>query len=104
MPPKKSKNEQDKFVIDFGNNVYDFRVKNNMTQGELARKSTLDRSHISQIELGERAANLRTIERLARGLGVQPSELMPLLHRKPFRPRLIKRKIKRKKLKTRPNI
>lgn len=50
------------------------RTKNNLSQGDLARKTGLARSYISRLEDGEyKSPSLMTLVRLAKGLGI-PSE------------------------------
>ncbi|MCB9672961.1 MAG: helix-turn-helix transcriptional regulator [Alphaproteobacteria bacterium] len=47
-----------------------------MTQAELAARSGVATPEISKIESGARAAGLVTLEKLARGLQVEPWELL----------------------------
>jgi transcriptional regulator with XRE-family HTH domain len=47
-----------------------------MSQDDLAERSSVDRSAISNYERGLREPNLRTIVRLARALGVEPAFLL----------------------------
>ena len=47
-----------------------------MTQGELAEKANVSLITISRLERGERDPHLGTLARVARGLGVQPFELL----------------------------
>jgi len=47
-----------------------------MSQEALAQEAKLDRAAISIIERGARAANLRTILKLARALRVPPASLL----------------------------
>ncbi|HJT76408.1 MAG TPA: helix-turn-helix transcriptional regulator [Gemmataceae bacterium] len=46
-----------------------------MTQAELAAKAGLPQSHISRLEDGQHAPTAKTIERLARALNTEPSQL-----------------------------
>jgi DNA-binding XRE family transcriptional regulator len=54
-----------------------------LTQLELAELVGLNRSTISELEVGARNAHLRTVRRLAAALGVAPQELVAV----PARPR-----------------
>jgi transcriptional regulator with XRE-family HTH domain len=49
-----------------------------MTQDEVAEKSGLHVTHISDLEHGRGNPTLRTIERLAHGLGVLPAHIFSL--------------------------
>lgn len=51
------------------------RTSRLLTQGELADKSGVAQNRISQMELGM-GARRKTIEALAKALGVEPSELV----------------------------
>lgn len=46
-----------------------------MTQTQLAALTDLDRSYLSGIERGERNPSLTNIIKIARALGVSPSEI-----------------------------
>jgi transcriptional regulator with XRE-family HTH domain len=60
----------------FGANLRRVREGAGMSQEALAHEASLDRAAISIIERGARAANLRTILKLARALRVAPSSLL----------------------------
>lgn len=47
-----------------------------MTQGELAHESDHHRNHIGLLERGERCPNVATLERIARPLKLEVSELL----------------------------
>lgn len=57
--------------------VKKFRKESGLTQIGLASASGLQQSHISRIEKGEISPTRKTIEAIARGLGVDVSELDP---------------------------
>lgn len=57
--------------------VQDLREKKGWTQEALAEKSGLPQSHISRIEGGKLSPSRKTIERLAKALGVTVSILDP---------------------------
>jgi transcriptional regulator with XRE-family HTH domain len=60
----------------FGVNLRRVRDGAGMSQEALAQEAKLDRAAISIIERGTRAANLRTILKLARALRVPPASLL----------------------------
>lgn len=53
------------------------RERRRMTRAELARASGLSRACVARIEDGPANPTFHTIVKLAAGLDVQPSELMP---------------------------
>lgn len=55
--------------------VEKIRLEKGMTMAELARKSGIAVSHIYNIENGLKMPSLRVICKLAKTLGVEPSEL-----------------------------
>lgn len=59
----------------FGTRVKKLRLKNKMSQLQLAQKSQLDLTTINEIENGNREPMLRTIWRIANALDVTLSEL-----------------------------
>jgi len=60
----------------FGDRVRMLRKAKNLSQEQLAERSGLHRNYIGGIERGERNVALLNILRLAKALGVTPSELM----------------------------
>lgn len=60
----------------FGNNLKDIRIAKKMTQVTLGVKCGLDDSQISKLERGVWDIQLSTIVILAKGLGVEPKELL----------------------------
>ena len=52
------------------------REEQGLSQERLGQMAGLDRTFISQIELGRRNVTLGTIHKLARALGVKPSDLL----------------------------
>ena len=59
-----------------GKNVRYYRLKKNLTQEQLAKKSNFHRSYISHIEHAKRNIFLTTLVKLAEVLGVNPSDLV----------------------------
>jgi transcriptional regulator with XRE-family HTH domain len=59
----------------FGRKIRLLRVKNGLSQEELAEQANLHRTYISSLELGHRNVSLKNIQALADALGVSPGEL-----------------------------
>lgn len=59
----------------FGRRVRELRTERGLSQEELASIARLDRSYLGAVERGERNVTLVKIVQIARGLGVEPSEL-----------------------------
>lgn len=60
----------------FGNVIRELRLEREMSQEELAHAADRHRTYVSLIERGINSPSLQTIFRLARVLGVKPSELL----------------------------
>ena len=59
----------------FGENIKYIRLQKKMSQGDIARALNVHRSYISGIERGVRNPSLKNIDRFARALDVDISEL-----------------------------
>lgn len=59
-----------------GANVRALRMKQSLTQEQLAEKCDLHRTYIGAVERGDRNISLKNIVRLADVLNVTPSELL----------------------------
>jgi len=59
-----------------GDNVRRIRVARGLSQEELAEQLGVHRTFMGAVERGERNLTLRSVERLAAGLGVDPSSLV----------------------------
>lgn len=59
-----------------GSRIKDLRVEQGFSQEELANKCHLHRTYISDIERGERNVSIENVERIARALEIDPSELL----------------------------
>ena len=59
----------------FGRRVRDIRLRQGLSQEDLANLSELDRSYVGGIERGERNVGLDNIYRLAEALGTDPVTL-----------------------------
>lgn len=53
------------------------RVRQRLTQEELAERAGMHRTFIGQLERGQRGMNVASLGRLARGLGVDGKDLLP---------------------------
>lgn len=61
-----------------GKKVRAIRKQRGLSQEELAFRSGLHRTYISDIERGDRNVSIKNIEKIARALGVKPSELLEI--------------------------
>jgi transcriptional regulator with XRE-family HTH domain len=60
----------------FAGNVRRLRSKKNLSQKALADKVGISVSYVSMLERGQRSPPLETVERMAKALGVTPSNLL----------------------------
>lgn len=60
----------------FGDKLRELRKQKELSQEELAFKSGLHRTYISDIERGSRNVSLRNIEKIAKAIGVSPKSLL----------------------------
>ncbi|HIK12641.1 MAG TPA: helix-turn-helix transcriptional regulator [Oscillatoriaceae cyanobacterium M33_DOE_052] len=60
----------------FGTRVRSLRKERGLSQEQLGELSQLHRNYIGGIERGERNLSFLNILRLAKGLGISPSELL----------------------------
>lgn len=78
---KRSKREtgegKDPELVAFGRRLCELREAAGMTQEGLAHAAGLHWTYIGQIERGERNLTYKNVLKLARGLGLDPVELMP---------------------------
>jgi len=65
-------------LVNAGKRIRALRRKRGLSQQQLAEISGLSQSSISYIEAGDRSPTLRTIEKIATGLGIESSELLVL--------------------------
>jgi transcriptional regulator with XRE-family HTH domain len=59
-----------------GDHIRDLRWEARLKQVELARRAGIAQNTLSQIELGHQVPSVSTLEKIARGLGVDLSELL----------------------------
>lgn len=69
--------EKDPELLALGRQVRELRKVRKLTQEELAHRAGLHWTYISQVERGTRNVGYRVLQKLAIGLGVQPSQIMP---------------------------
>lgn len=65
----------------FGHAVKMRREKLKLTQEDLAEEAQVHRTYLSDVERGSRNVSLINIEHIARGLGLQLSELFRIVER-----------------------
>jgi transcriptional regulator with XRE-family HTH domain len=63
----------------FGNVLKNLRAKQNLSQEELALRTDLHRTYISQLERGLKSPSLRTLEKLSKELDISLVGLMTLI-------------------------
>lgn len=70
------RNKHQNVLIDFGNNVRDARKKLGISQEELSYRAELHRTYIGMIERAEKNITLINIEKIAKALDLDISELL----------------------------
>jgi transcriptional regulator with XRE-family HTH domain len=78
--------DRDALCLRFGENLRRARRLARLSQEELGRRASLNRTEISKLEHGERAPRLETIVKVAGGLEVDPGELLVQMAWQPGRP------------------
>lgn len=59
-----------------GDNLKKIRLKKGMTQGDVHRKTGMDRAYVSGLEKGERNPTIANVQKLAEALGITPDLLL----------------------------
>ena len=59
-----------------GNRILSIRTSKDLSQEEVSYRCDVDRAKISKIENGSANCNVTTLIELAKGLGVEPKELL----------------------------
>lgn len=65
----------DKIEVKFGRRIKELRLKQNISQEELAFRCGLSKNYISDVERGTRNVSLKSIEKIANGFVVNLKEL-----------------------------
>jgi len=60
----------------FADNLRRIRAEKGISQEELAHRANIDRTYVSYLENQKYAVSIDIVARLAKGLGVFPSELL----------------------------
>ncbi len=63
-------------LVHIGENLRRLRVREAMTQAELAQKAGVTAATVARAERNEREPNMSTLRKLANALGVHPSKLI----------------------------
>lgn len=66
----------------FGIILKRIRIDKGISQEDLAYDSDLDRTFISLLERGQRQPTIATLFKLAKSLGIKPSEMVKILEEK----------------------
>jgi transcriptional regulator with XRE-family HTH domain len=74
--------EEETPTFNIGAILREIRKDKGLTQETLARRSILNRGHISDLELDKKQPYFETILKLAKGLGMTPGELTDIIHDK----------------------
>ncbi len=64
--------------VKLGEKIKKIRKENGLSQEQLATKSKLHRTYISDIERGDRNVSIRNIEKISKALGVTISDLLSI--------------------------
>lgn len=59
----------------FGMRIRELRLRENISQEELAWRCQLSKNYVSDVERGKRNVSLKAIEQFAKGLGVKVEDL-----------------------------
>lgn len=69
-------NKKHNILIKFGDNVREIRLKNGLSQDQLAFKADMHRTYIGMIERAEKNITLLNIEKIATALEVEIKDLL----------------------------
>ena len=90
------KSKKNPVLVAFGNSIRKLRAKKKISQRVLAKRSGLDVTYCSGIERGVRNLSLKSLEKVAMGLGCSISETCKDLDKLDLA-KCLPRKVKRKK-------
>ena len=71
-----SKEEENRILKAFSNNVRTFRESSGLSQEKLAEKADLHRTYIGSIERSEKMPSLITVVKIAKALNINISQLI----------------------------
>ncbi len=77
--PEEGSDDPDAYVRAFGKTLHLERVRRRLSQEEFAELIGVHRTFLGQMERGQRGCNIDRLPAIARGLGCQPGDLLPLL-------------------------
>lgn len=69
--------EKDPELLALGAHVRKLRTDSSLTQELLARRAGLHWTYVSQVERGTRNMSYKSLRKLAKGLDIKPSRIMP---------------------------
>ena len=75
MSSKPRTADEDRRLKAMGQAIRDVRKAHNVSQEALAHNAGIDRSHMGKIERGERNVTALNLLRIAKAIGVKPSEI-----------------------------
>ena len=90
------KTKKNPILLAFGANIRKLRLKAGLTQRSLAVRSGLDVTYISGIERGVRNLSLKSLDKVAKGLGCSIAETFEALDKLDLE-KCLPKKAKRKK-------
>lgn len=70
--------ELNNFIKQIGNRIKELRLEKNMTQLDLAIASNIDERQIQRLEASHTSPTIKTLYKVAKGLGVEVSTLFLL--------------------------
>lgn len=70
------KNITNENLVYVGNKIKKIRESKNLSQEEVAKKASMERKHLSDIENAQQNFTLRTLYKIANALEICPSELL----------------------------
>lgn len=73
----REKTGKDPELVALGRRLCELRERVGLTQESLAHAAGLHWTYVGQVERGERNLSYKSLLKLARGLGLDPAELMP---------------------------
>lgn len=69
-------NNKDNENIIYGNTLKELRIKNHLTQEQVAQKTGFDTKYISQMETGRYMGTIKTMLKFCEALNVTPNDIL----------------------------